>query len=601
MQKSFIEDFFERMSEPLFLVLVVLVQLLFIFQGFNFTESGYTAVFYQRIFSDPSSVQYNFGYWLTGIIGGTWLKLFPGLGLLGLRIAGVICTTVTFGISYNLLKKYLQTAPLRLGLLLIIFFLSTSVKELNHRDITSLFFMCSAWFLYTGLTGEKYSRLFIAGTCIAVNLFVRLPNILNLFLICAVWFSGYLQRIPFRRIAIHSLIFLSGFFTMAASLFLLMKAFHHNIIFFKNLEILRHVSNNQVNTQSLHDTFKPYLQQYALALIVSVMVIVSLWSFAAAWRRMKLEIPVLRGFWPVGKYLILALLTGMCIYHARIDSNFWYWLFLFYLGTSLIIAVLIISGRQPREMQLLSFIGSLMLLILPLGSHALLMTIGKYGMWIMVPITVDYLLNVRSLSSSVVISENRRHTYDQVINTGQMNSLRNGFIFLTFTYLLSDCYFYPYGDLGNRIDMKYEVNNPHVSRIYTTPEKAIAVDELLSETKKYIRPDDYVLAYDGFPVFYYLTDTKPFLHHSWLWLYDGGIFKEELQKSLDETHICPVVIIRKPRYNDPEHGQYSNPFREKTLDFMQGFLHKYQYRQIWENDFFRLFVPQVKQLPAAGS
>ena len=32
MQKSFIEDFFERMNEQLFFVLVVLVQLIFIFQ-----------------------------------------------------------------------------------------------------------------------------------------------------------------------------------------------------------------------------------------------------------------------------------------------------------------------------------------------------------------------------------------------------------------------------------------------------------------------------------------------------------------------------------------------------------------------------------------
>jgi len=601
MQKSFIEDFFERMNEQLFFVLVVLVQLIFIFQGFHLTNSGFAAVFYQRIYSDPASVQYNFSYWLTGIIGGGWLKLFPGLGLLGLRIAGVICTTLTFGISYNLLKKYLQTAPLRLGLLLIILFLSTSVKELSHRDITALFFMSAAWFLYTGLMAEKYSRFFIAGMFIAANMFVRLPNLLNLLLISAIWFYGYLNRIPFRQIASHSLIFLSGFFAMAAILFLVMKGMHHDIFFFNNLKILRNVSGNQVNARSLHDHFKPYFIQYALGLIVSIVVIVSLWSFAAIWKRLKLEIPALRGFWPVGKYLILALLTGMCIYHARIDSHFWYWLFLFYLGTSLIVALLIISGPQPKDMQLLSFIGSLMLLILPLGSHALLMTIGKYGMWIMVPIAVDYLLNVRSLSSSVVISENRRHTYDQVINAGQMSSLRNGFIFLTFTYLLSDCYFYPYEDLGNRAKMKYEINNPHVNRIYTTPEKAAAVNELLSESKKYIKPDDYVLAYDGFPLFYFLTGTRPYLYNSWLWQYDGEIFKKELEKSINETHICPVVVIRKQRNNESIQGQAGDPFRDQTYGFMQTFLHQYQYRQIWENDFFRLFVPEAKTIPPTVS
>ncbi len=38
MQKSFIEDFFERMNEKLFFLLVILVQLVFIFQGICFGD-----------------------------------------------------------------------------------------------------------------------------------------------------------------------------------------------------------------------------------------------------------------------------------------------------------------------------------------------------------------------------------------------------------------------------------------------------------------------------------------------------------------------------------------------------------------------------------
>ena len=50
-------------------------------------------------------------YWFTGILGGIWLKLFPGLGLLGLRLAGVLFTTITFWITYDLEKIFYIPDP----------------------------------------------------------------------------------------------------------------------------------------------------------------------------------------------------------------------------------------------------------------------------------------------------------------------------------------------------------------------------------------------------------------------------------------------------------------------------------------------------------
>ena len=35
------------------------------------------------------------------------------------------------------------------------------------------------------------------------------------------------------------------------------------------------------------------------------------------------------------------------------------------------------------------------------------------------------------------------------------------------------------------------------------------------------------------------------MHNSWIWLYDDRVFKEKLYKSIQETHIYPVVIVQK--------------------------------------------------------
>ena len=46
-------------------------------------------------------------------------------------------------------------------------------------------------------------------------------------------------------------------------------------------------------------------------------------------------------------------------------------------------------------------------------------------------------------------------------------------------------------------------------------------------------------------MYYYLTDTRPYIHNSWVWLYDDAVFKQELYKALLETRVCPVVIMQK--------------------------------------------------------
>lgn len=599
MRKTYLEIFIDGMNDKLFFILVIFIQVIFIFQGLDFADSGFTADFYSCIFRDPSSVQYNFMYWFTGIIGGIWLKIFPGLGLLGLRIAGVICTTFTLGIIYNLLKKYLHTAPLRLSLLLIVLFLTTAIKEINYDDISALFFICAAWFLFSGLTREKPTMLFIAGSFISLNMFSRLPNILGLVLMFVIWFSGYLDRKTVRQICLLFLIFISGFAMMSVILFEVMKLMHHDIYFLNSLKLTRQMGSSADNSHGIYSMLKLYIVHYGEALSISIVVMVVLWSSAAAWRKLKSGLPGSVPFMRFVKYGVLIILTAICIYRSKKDPDFWFYLLLFYAGTSLIVGFLIITGRQPKSLRILTSMGCIMLLVMPFGSNYLLMSVGKYSIWIIVPITVDYLLNIRALSSRVVVSENSRHLYEQVIDAPHMTGLRNACIYLTLIFALCVTYFFPYFDRSNRAFMHYEIKNEHAKGIYTTKSRAKVINELLIESTYYIKPEDYVLAYDCLPMFYYLTDTRPFMHNSWPWLFDNATFKEELYKSVQETHTCPVVIMQKRSVignNWPDNYSENYVFRPEALADMQGFLKNYRYRQVWENDFFKIYIPASKMV-----
>jgi hypothetical protein len=243
-----------------------------------------------------------------------------------------------------------------------------------------------------------------------------------------------------------------------------------------------------------------------------------------------------------------------------------------------------------------------MLLVMPVGTGDTLMTLGKYSLWIIVPITVDYLLSIRALSSRVIVSENSQHSYEQVIDVKQMDGPRNTGIYLTLIYILSITYFYPWFDRSNRSAMHFQVNNEHMHGIYTTERRAGVINELLVQSAHYVKPEDYVLAYDCIPLYYYMTDTKPYMHNSWVWLYDDEVFKEELYKSYAETQICPVVIMQKRSTIDnnwPDNYSEENKFHPEATACLQEFLKAHQYHQVWENDFFKMYLPVAKSQPIA--
>ena len=226
-----------------------------------------------------------------------------------------------------------------------------------------------------------------------------------------------------------------------------------------------------------------------------------------------------------------------------------------------------------------------------------LLVAGKYVLWLILPIAIDYVLSIRSLSSSVIVHENGLQSFEHFLNVNRMTGLRNAGIYLTLIFVLCVTYFYPKFDKGNRAGMWYSVNNSHVRGVLTTKRRAEVVNELLAQSAKYVRPNDYVLAYDCLPLYYYLTDTKPYMYNSWLWLYDPGVFKKQLETSYMETHVCPVVILHKRSTlgnNWPEN--YNEEFKghDETLGYMNDFLKIHHYNEVWENDFFKIYTSGEK-------
>src|SRR5687768_11949217 len=135
-QRISIRSPFEKMNTRVFFLLLFLYQLIFIFQGLDFLDEGFTATFYQQFYNDPASVTYNFMFWLSGLVGGTFVYLFPDTGLLGLRFLSVLFTTSTIIIVYNLLKDNLNKTNLKIGLVLVTMCVCQNPKIFHYNFLS---------------------------------------------------------------------------------------------------------------------------------------------------------------------------------------------------------------------------------------------------------------------------------------------------------------------------------------------------------------------------------------------------------------------------------------------------------------------------------
>lgn len=71
-----------KMPRAVFLLALALIcvvlQVPLVFWGAELCDAGFYLTFYQNFFDAPESVSYNFMYWLSGLIGAIWTKVFRG-------------------------------------------------------------------------------------------------------------------------------------------------------------------------------------------------------------------------------------------------------------------------------------------------------------------------------------------------------------------------------------------------------------------------------------------------------------------------------------------------------------------------------------------
>ena len=99
----------------------------------------------------------------------------------------------------------------------------------------------------------------------------------------------------------------------------------------------------------------------------------------------------------------------------------------------------------------------------------------------------------------------------------------------------------------------------------------------------------------------YLTETKPYLGTSWVWIYGTENFSNHLLRA-EKMHPLPVVVSQKCQpiggnwlYPDLS-DKYVNNYLYKgnrQLCF-DSFISNNSYKIVWENEIFKIYLPPKK-------
>jgi len=589
-----------------FFLFLFLFQLLFIFQGLDVGDEGFHSTFYQQIFNDPQSVEYNFMFYMSGIIGGAWLKLFPVYGLLGLRLGGVIVTMLTIVVTYNLLKNYIREGYLKLGLLLLILLNGSTVKDLSYNNISALFFVTAIWFLFEGIKQDRGIKFFISGIFLSLAAFSRLSNVAGLSLVIVIVYSGlFVFRKTIQCQTKQVAFLISGFLVSVAAILSIMKGLGHYDVFMNSLKLLKSIASSKESTHGLSKIVKTLVRDYSTAIFKRALplgLIVFLCAAVANYfKRSPMATRAFQYFY-AGAFILL--LSGLV--YSKGTVPVWTFFVLLFAALSLIATFSIVLKRNDNDLRVISLAGTFMTVSLVAGSDYGIPASGSFALWIGIPIAVDFFLRIFFISvKGSFASRNHSDTKElpRVINLSvsdkQLNGIWKWGIYSCIILLLVHTVLYTYNDHPNRLKMTYSVNNTFLKGVRTTRERAKVLDELLAESSKYIKPNDYVIAYEDIPLFYTLTNTRPYIKNSWPRLYDRSTLEMELNEALKEKQILPFIVYQKlqtlPSPYWPDLGQDNSSFElDKPKNApIKKFLEKNHYQLVWENIAFKIYIAKL--------
>ncbi|MBO4871757.1 MAG: HAD-IB family phosphatase [Muribaculaceae bacterium] len=548
------------------LCVLVLYQMLGVFFGMDVADAGFYLTFYDNIFSHPSSVEYNFMYYLSGVIGGAFQHLFPGMGMLGMRLLGVAFNTSAAVILYYALRRHIDERAIALGCALVVVSFIAPPYTLSYDLCTVVFYVAAITALWRGMEKDKIGLVALAGALAGLNILVRIPNVLGLSMALIPPIRAFIQsRYHIGDTKPGKALMSSALFLCCAAaavgLVLWMMPQEHFTAFKNVINDLRAIAADTSGTAS-HTTGQMMMTQFRF-------------YGTELWTAVKLAVPV----------------TVYWLAHIFISNR---WLKLAVKVAALALFVWFVARMHPLQpLWVMCMAGCIAVIVKDKGHALTWMAILGLGMMLVMPLGSDGAYN----NGSVIA-----WSAAPVAATWWIKRVRVYFpiaflVVCAVRMVTGGAYF----DGGSLLDKRCTVNNDRATCIFTTAQRAQVLNTVLEGIQPYVKPGTTLMAYGSIPTLNYLTRTRPYLGCSWVEQLSAGMLQQKLQTAAKQGEL-PLVLRQKFNTIGTEWGEPSetyltdyglqNAYQDNSkLKVLNQFLDEHHYQVIYEDTHFVLCAP----------
>lgn len=520
------------------LVLLFGFQLLIILFGIDLYDTGFHLVAYENIFEAPDCVTYNFMYYLTNIVGGIILRLFPEMGVIDFCVVGAFCVLGTMAFVFALLKNEIPTIHLLLGMALVITSYARLPYSFNNGILSCCLYAIAIVLLYKGVVKDSIVLLILSGVFVGINMFTRIPNVLGLGLFFLVLLHKYYCNKQ-NVLDWKNAFFWGGGVCMGISFVLLvMVLLGHLGVFLHSIKVVLSMASGD-GTHSLLWMLKIFVVFYLTGLI-SLLFLYGICQIDDKIRN-RVSMPFKISF-----YTITALCVSLFVYN---NSNVYYvsW------GVFVLGCVLCMIKHKGESICVLAALALFMVVVEICGSDSGVNHGGLPAM-IAAPIASAQLLNkkrmvyVLSFVIAVCLQIVRRGNYQD------------------------------YGPIFQKTEL---INCSETRCLFTTGEKANAINNTMEGIRPYVHLGDTLMCFPAAPMMNYLTHTRPAGGMSWIG--ENGTFPNPIEG-------LPKVLFNKTNFSGESWAEVYSLESRYAFD-IKNFITIHEYRKVYENEYFMLFVP----------
>ncbi len=540
-----------------------LAAILFIYQipamvcGLDMCDTGFYLTFFDNIFTRPGTVEYNFMYYASGLVGGLVRMALPGIGIVGMRVAGMLLVLAAAAAAFGALRRSVGTKATLAGLAVAIMCYAPAVLALNHDIISILLYTTSIGLMMRGLHSGSAALVAASGLAAGINVFVRTPNVVAVALAIVPALSALHGNGGAKRAAMMAAAFAGAMLAGMGLMVLLMLALGHFDLFCSNLRDLQSISADDDSSHNMASMIAVQLKFYAKALwaLAKFGSVAAVWSLAR--RRIRQPLP---------QAAVLTVCLGAAVWiMARMPEVMPVW------GMCVSGCAWTIATHSSTNLKTAAWLGLFMLLAFPLGSDNGAINNGSLIAMTAAPVAMN-LWGRRPLAPFVAVLV--------VCCAARM--------------IGGDLYF----ERGPVWQKTATIGSDRTRLLHTSPERAAAINAMLKGTANYLAPGDTLMAFGSIPMVNYLTRTCPHIGCSWPELLSPSMLSDKLNASPAR----PLILRQKfstigEVWGAPSearlrsydmHNAYMN---DKKLDIINHFIAENDYRPIYSDRYFTLLAP----------